>query len=78
MKTENELSRDIQNVTQIIGDKYPELSKYLNEMPTRPFGTLTDVEEIEGLADYFSTLTSLLASYGVSHLHENQKLISKR
>jgi hypothetical protein len=67
MKTEHQLSDDILKVTSVIRDEYPELLKYLNEMPV----TIPDVNKpainIKALQDYYDSLLDLLRKYAPNH-----------
>jgi len=66
MKTE-ELNSKILKITLTIQEKYPELSKYLNEMPV----TIPNEKDPEinnkNLKEYYESLTSLLQNYIVEH-----------
>lgn len=63
MKTEAEIEDAILKITMKIKTDYPELSKYLEEMPT----TIPDVKNpeinIKILQDYYNSLESLLKKY---------------
>ena len=63
MKTETEIEDAILKITMKIKTDYPELSKYLEEMPT----TIPDVKNpeinIKILQDYYNSLESLLKKY---------------
>ncbi|MFE3872463.1 hypothetical protein ACFX5F_14650 [Flavobacterium sp. ZS1P70] len=63
MKTETEIEDAILKITMKIKTDYPELSKYLDEMPT----TIPDVKNpeinIKILQDYYNSLESLLKKY---------------
>ena len=63
MKTEAELNADILKMTLTIHAKYPELSKFITEMPV----TIPDKEtpEINGihLKNYYDSLVSLVDGY---------------
>lgn len=67
MKTENEINLDILNITMTIRDKYPELMKYLAEMPI----TIPDVENPEinnqVLHEYYNSLENMLRKYAPNH-----------
>lgn len=67
MKTENQLNEDILKVTMVIRNEYPELLKYLNEMPV----TIPDVNKpaitIKVLQDYYDSLLDLLRKYAPNH-----------
>lgn len=63
MKTEAQLNADILKITLMIREKYPELSKYVSEMPI----TIPDVEspEINAkiLTDYYDSLKAIVENY---------------
>lgn len=67
MKTEAELNNDILEITMLIRDKHPELSKYLNEMPI----TIPEVNKpeitLKILSDYKNSLIQLLDKYVENH-----------
>lgn len=69
MKTEKELNENISKITMVIRDEFPELIKFLNEMPE----TIPDVEHPEintkNLQDYFNSLENLLLKYAPNHSH---------
>ena len=69
MKTE-ELNSKILKITLTIQEKYPELSKYLNEMPV----TIPNEKDPEinnkNLKEYYNSLSSLLQNYIDEHPQE--------
>jgi hypothetical protein len=71
MKTEAELNADILKITLLIQDKFPELSKYITEMPV----TIPDEKHPEinltALQDYYNSLDALLKKYEVNHTKKN-------
>lgn len=66
MKTEKELNQAILEITIKIRNKYPELLKYLSEMPV----TIPDVDQpevtIKILSDYLESLENLVEKYSNS------------
>ena len=67
MKTENEISKDIIETTMGIEEKFPELSKYIDEMPvTIPNANKPEINEIN-LKDYQSSLDVLLNKYAANY-----------
>ncbi len=70
MKTEKELNRDILQVTMKIGEMFPELSKYIEEMPVTISETDNSAAIIKNLEDYYNSLNVLLKSYSINHLGE--------
>ena len=67
MKTEKELNGDILEITMNIENKYPELSKYLEETPFEASGTTSKDENIKDLKEYYDSLDALLKKYSKSH-----------
>jgi len=68
MKTKTELNRDILQVTMQIEKMFPELSKYIEEMPVTILSNDTYETSIKNLEDYYNSLNTLLKSYSISHL----------
>ena len=67
METEKEINAKILKVTMVIHDNYPELSKYLNEMPiTIPIDSRPEVN-IKNLQKYYETLVELFRNYVAEH-----------
>lgn len=66
-ETEKELNLKILNITLKINDQYPELSKYLEEMPvTIPVLTKPEIT-LKGLSTYYNSLNVLLNHYIKEH-----------
>ena len=67
MKTEKQLNAEILEITMKIEDQFPELSKYIAEMPitipTVPFPEIN----IKSLEDYYDSLVILVKDYAVNH-----------
>ena len=63
MKTENELNEDILNITMTIKNRYPELSKYIAEMPVRISYNKENKMSLSDLYDYYDSLKSFLITY---------------
>ncbi len=67
MKTEAELNEKIVKITMTIQSEFPELMKYLNEMPvTIPDAKNSQINNII-LQDYFNSLQDLLRKYAPNH-----------
>jgi hypothetical protein len=64
MKTENEIEEAILKITMKIKTEYPELSKYLEEMPVTIPDTKNPEMNIKTLQDYYNSLDSILKKYG--------------
>lgn len=67
MKTENQVTEDILEITMSIKENCPELSKYIEEMTV----TIPNVERpyisIKILKDYYDSLNDLLEKYTMKH-----------
>jgi hypothetical protein len=67
MKTEAQLNADILKITLMIREKYPELSKYISEMPI----TIPNVESpeinVKILKAYYDSLEAIMKKYAKSH-----------
>ncbi len=63
MKTENEIEEAILKITMKIKTEYPELSKYLEEMPVTIPDTKNPEMNIKTLQDYYNSLDSILKKY---------------
>lgn len=67
MKTEKELNEAILKITMKIRNEYPELSKYLSEMPV----SIPDISNPEintkTLTDYYESLENMLKKYIPNH-----------
>ncbi|MBY0486518.1 MAG: hypothetical protein K2P85_04930 [Flavobacteriaceae bacterium] len=67
METEEEINAKILKITMVIHDNYPELSKYLNEMPiTVPTDTNPEVN-VKNLQKYYDSLLTLFRNYVAEH-----------
>jgi len=65
MKTILELQKQILRITLTIHQEYPELSKYLNEMPesNAEFDDVT----IKSLENYYQSLEAIIHNYAETH-----------
>ncbi|HCQ13235.1 hypothetical protein [Flavobacterium sp.] len=67
METEEEINAKIMKVTMVIQENYPELSKYLNEMPiTIPIDSNPEIN-VKNLQKYYDTLVALFRNYVAEH-----------
>jgi hypothetical protein len=68
MKTEKELNTAILDITMKIKEQFPELSKYITEMPV----TIPNMENPEinrkALQDYYNSLRIVLKDYVENHV----------
>ena len=65
MKTEKEIDKDIRVLLARIKTEFPELVKYLPEMPVRIFNASGLGVNVESLADYYNSLAKLIESYAL-------------
>jgi hypothetical protein len=66
-ETEEEINAKILKVTMVIQENYPELSKYLNEMPiTIPIDSNPEIN-VQNLQKYYETLLTLFRNYVAEH-----------
>jgi hypothetical protein len=77
METENEVNEKILKITLVIQENYPELSKYLNEMPvTIPIKSNPEVN-VKNLQKYYETLIEIFRKYVSEHqlnyINQNSK-----
>ena len=63
MKTESELEEDILNVIMEIKKEFPELSKYILEMPTQAPDKGSIEIDNSSLKEYHNSLNELLLKY---------------
>jgi len=71
METEKEINDKIMKITMVIQENYPELSKYLNEMPvTIPIDSNPEVNVL-ALSKYYETLLTLFRNYVAEHQLQN-------
>ncbi len=67
MKNEMELNSDILSITLLIQEQFPELSKYITEMPV----TIPDINSpdinLKMLNDYYDSLCVLFNEYAARH-----------
>ncbi len=67
MESEEEINAKILKVTMVIQENYPELSKYLNEMPiTIPADSRPEVN-LQNLQKYYDSLVTLFRNYVAEH-----------
>ena len=67
IEIKNELEQKILDLTMMIKEKYPELSKYIEETPvTIPTENIPEIDR-EELHKYYETLISVLKKYVEEH-----------
>lgn len=67
MKIETELGKDIMNITMKMHVEYPELSKYIQEMPVNISENDEDVINSRNMEEYYNSLAQLIAEYSKTH-----------
>jgi len=67
MKTEAELSKNIVKITMTIRNEFPELMKFLNEMPETIPNIKNPEINLKNLQDYYNSLENLLRKYAPNH-----------
>ncbi|MFV5701260.1 hypothetical protein ACM55F_05245 [Flavobacterium sp. XS2P12] len=67
METEKQLNDAILKMTLTIQNEYPELSKYLIEMPVTIPDASNPQINIKTLKDYYESLNSILKEYTPNH-----------
>ena len=63
MKTANEISNDIVKTTLRIQEDFPELSKYIGEMPVTISNVANPEITTDNLKDYSESLNELVTKY---------------
>lgn len=67
MKTAAEWEEDIANIILKIHNEFPELSKYINEMPDSFTGKDNDEIATKNFKEYYNSLEQLIAEYTKTH-----------
>lgn len=67
MKTDQEINKDILRITGTITEKFPELLKFIEEMPLRIKYTGGDDIDTRHLEEYYNSLETLLEKYSKDH-----------
>ncbi len=75
MKTEKQLNTDILEMTMKIQEQFPELSKYITEMPVTIPNAATPEITTKILQEYYDSLVILLKDYTINH-HPQSKTTS--
>jgi hypothetical protein len=72
MRSEAELEQEILKVIQRMRVDFPELIKYLDEMPFERFGGSNPDIDKEALAEYYNSLVTMFVDYTNAHLRINE------
>jgi hypothetical protein len=67
MQTEKELNEDILKLTLTIQERFPELSKYITEMPVTIPDEKNPQINLTTLKDYYDSLEAVLKEYASTH-----------
>jgi hypothetical protein len=67
MKTTQQLNKDILSITALIKDNYPELVKFLEEMPMDSTEVSSDEMESDNLQEYYDSLSKMVKEYAETH-----------
>ncbi len=67
MKTEVQLNADILKITLLIRKEYPELSKYIAEMPVTIPNKESPEINAKMLTDYYESLKVMMTKYAQNH-----------
>ena len=67
MKSEIEWSQEILKITMEIDKKFPELSKYIEEMPMDVSEKESNGVHIMALKEYYDSLVNLFEDYAITH-----------
>jgi len=73
MKNKKELEQDIIDITTTIRKEFPELSKYITEMPVKDLDQ--DGIHIKNLEEYYQSLKGLIVKYAKTHKVQDAKNI---
>jgi hypothetical protein len=65
IKTKTEWDQDIVNITSVIQERFPELSKYILEMPEN--NSAYEEINIKNLEDYYHSLEDIVNKYAKTH-----------
>lgn len=67
MKNEIEINKDILCITNTLRKKFPELSKYMSEMPVKISYDIDAKISSKNLKDYYDSLNELMNHYAITH-----------
>ena len=77
MLTEKEMTEAISRLTLEIREKYPEMSKYIGEMPvTNPDAEHPEINA-KILTDYYDNLLAIMKRYAADHDKADEELKEK-
>ena len=73
MKTVADWEQDIVSLTSKINQDFPELIKYINEIPVVVSGDDDTEINIKNLEDYYNSLLTVLNTYSKTHTENKTK-----
>jgi hypothetical protein len=73
MKTETEWSQEILKITMEIQQEFPELSKYIKEMPVKVVEKDEEGEYSKVMKEYYDSLKDLVGDYSKTHPSTKEK-----
>ncbi len=68
MKTEMDWNQDILRITMEIDQKFPELTKYINEIPVKIPEKDNKRINTKNLEDYYFSLVDIVNNYSKTHI----------
>ncbi|MEN2283421.1 hypothetical protein AAGF08_14845 [Algoriphagus sp. SE2] len=71
MKTKEQLERDIINITMKIHTEFPELSKYISEIPEPDYDTGAGQLSSWKFKEYYNSLVEIVNEYAKAHKNKN-------
>lgn len=77
MKTTAAWNRDILEITRDINQKYPELSKFIKEIPQNIVSKSSESITVASLEDYHNSLEELRSKYSKTHVRNDEKMKKK-
>ncbi|WP_296705050.1 hypothetical protein [Algoriphagus sp.] len=71
MKTKKQLEQDIINITLKIHTEFPELTKYISEIPEQDYDPSTGQMSAWKFKEYYNSLAEIVKEYSKSHKEKN-------
>ena len=68
MENKSTLEKDILNITMKINMEFPELSKYIAEIPDINTGTNSNLMDVKSFKQYYFSLKNILDKYAKTHI----------
>lgn len=77
MNAQDELNEKIMKITTVIRENYPELHKYLNEMPVTIPSEEHPHVDVEAIQKYYDSLVTIFRNYVAEHQLQNANRVYK-